>query len=137
MPKSIQEAITQEREIGNTLWRDAVASETKNVRIVFEVFEGERIALPPKFTEDKCHMISDVKMGENFRRKARMVAGTHTTDVPTVLTYSSVVSRDSFRIDFTIAALNDLKVLSCDIQNAFLSAKYCEKTWTRAGPKFK
>ena len=53
--------------------------------------------------------------------------GGHTTDVPDVLTYSSVVSRDSIRIALTIAALNNLKVLACDIQNAFLSAKCREK----------
>ena len=34
------------------------------------------------------------------------------------------------------AALNDLKVLSCDIQNAYLTAKYREKTWCYAGPEF-
>ena len=61
-------------------------------------------------------------MGENFRRKARMVAGGHVTDVPHSLTYSSVVSRDSVRIAFTIAAINGLKVLGCDIQNAYLTA---------------
>ena len=61
-------------------------------------------------------MIFDIKMGENFRRKARMVAGGHTTETPAVLTYLSVVSRDSARIALTIAVLNDLKVLSCDIQ---------------------
>ena len=36
----------------------------------------------------------------------------------------------------TIAALNNLKVLSCDIKNAFLTAKNREKIWTRAGPEF-
>ena len=65
-------------------------------------------------------MIFDVKMGENFRRKARMVAGGHTTEAPATLTYSSVVSRDSVRIALTIAALNNLKILSCDIQNSTL-----------------
>ena len=81
-------------------------------------------------------MVFDIKMGENFRRKARMVAGGHKIDTPAVLTYSSVVSRDSVRIALTIAALNDLKVLTCDIQNAYLRAKCREKIWTIAGPDF-
>ena len=59
-----------------------------------------------------------------------MVAGGHTTETPAVLTYSSVVSRDSVSIALTIAALNDLKVLSYDIQNAYLTAKCSEKIWT-------
>ena len=75
-------------------------------------------------------------MGENFRRKARMVADGHRTETPAALTYSSVVSRDSVRIALTIAALNDLSVLACDIQNAYLTAKCREKVWTRAGPEF-
>ena len=136
VPKSIQDAISIDKQNDNHLWWEAICDEMKNVRIAFEVFEGDVATLPPNYSEVKCHMIFDVKMGENFRRKARMVAGGHTTDVPAVLTYSSVVSRDSVSIAFTIAALNDLKVLACDIQNAFLSAKCREKIWTTAGPEF-
>ena len=72
-------------------------------------------------------MIFDIKMDEKFRRKARMVAGGHTTENPAALTYASIVSRDSFRIALTIATLNNLKFLSCDIQNAYLTSKSREK----------
>lgn len=77
-------------------------------------------------------------MGENFRRKARFVAGGHTTEVlpDSLITYSSVVSRDSVRLALTIAALNGLKVMACDIQHAYLTADCREKIWTRAGPEF-
>ncbi len=34
----------------------------------------------------------------------------------------------------TIAALNDLAAMACDIQNAYLTADCREKIWTRAGP---
>ena len=78
-------------------------------------------------------MIFDVKMGENFRHKARFVAGRHTTETPTPLNYSSVVSRDSVRI---IAALNGLQVMACDIPNAYLTANCHEKIWTYTGPEF-
>ncbi len=108
----------------------------KNVRIAFEVWEGKKEDIPPGYQQVDCHMIFDVKMGENFRRKARMVAGGHQTVAPAALTYSSVVSRDSVRIALTIAALNGLKILSCDIQNAYLTAKCREKIWTTAGPEF-
>ena len=81
-------------------------------------------------------MIFDIKMGEKFRRKARMIARCHTTETPDALTYASVVSRDSVRIALTIAALNKLKVLEWDIQNEYLTAPCREKIWTIAGPKF-
>ena len=56
--------------------------------------------------------------------------------MPSTLTYASVVSCGSVRIALTIAALNDLKVKACDIQNAYLTADCREKIWTRAGPEF-
>jgi len=65
-------------------------------------------------------MIFDIKM--DFTRKARFVAGGHDTDPPSNLTYSSVVARDSIRLAFLIAALNDLEVLGGDIGNAYLQA---------------
>ena len=121
---------------GNTLWWDAICKEMKNVRPAFEVFEGGVQQLPSGFQEIKCHMIFDVKMGENFSKKARLVAGGHTTDAPATLIYLSVSSRDSVRISLTIAALNGLEVMACDIQNAYLTANCCEKISTRAGPEF-
>ena len=65
-----------------------------------------------------------------------MVADGHKTVSPATITYSSVVSRDSVRIALTIAALNDLKVLPCDILNTYLTAPCREKFWCTAGPEF-
>ena len=49
------------------------------------------------------------------------------------MTYASVVSRDSVRLGFLIAALNGLDVLAGDIQNAFLNADCLEKVYFIAG----
>ena len=81
-------------------------------------------------------MVFDVKLGENFRSKARIVGGGHMTTAPASITYSSVVSRDSVLIAPKIAALNDLDIQACDIQNAYLTALCRETIWTRAGPDF-
>ena len=56
--------------------------------------------------------------------------------LPTSVTYSSVVSRDSVRIALTIASLNSLEVSACDIGNAYLNASCREKLWTVACPAF-
>ena len=82
------------------------------------------------------HLVFDVKLGENFRRKARYCADGHKTGAPVSVTYSTVVSRDSVRILLTIAVLNDLDVLGADVQNAFLTAPNKEKCWMVAGPEF-
>ena len=136
VPKSVEQALRFDQENGGTLWWDAIQKEMKNVRIAFEPWDKSKEEIPPGYQKIDCHMIFDIKMGENFRRKARLVAGGHKTETPAALTYSSVVSRDSVRIALTIAALNDLKVLTCDIQNAYLTAKCREKVGTVAGPEF-
>ena len=135
IPKTPEEAKRLDQENGNHLWWDAICKEMKNVGVAFEPFDGDENDLKG-YQFVKCHMIFDVKMGENFRRKARMVAGGHMTESPSSLTYSSVVSRDSVRIALTIAALNGLSTRSCDIQNAYLTAPCREKIWTVAGPEF-
>ena len=135
IPKTVQEAKQLDQQNGDHLWWEAICKEMKNVRIAFEEFDGDVNNLKG-YQHIDCHMIFDVKMGENFRRKARMVAGGHKTTTPSTLTYSSVVSRDSVRIILTTAALNGLSTLACDIQNAYLTAPCREKIWTTAGNEF-
>ena len=138
MPKSVQEAYEIDKENGNTLWTEAIKKEMANVGIAFSPSEEQNPHELEKlgYQWNSCHMIFDVKLGENFCRKARLVAGGHVTDTPASMTYSSVVSRDSVRICLTLAALNDLQVLSGDIQNAYLTAPNKEKIFMKAGPEF-
>ena len=75
-----------------------------------------------------CYMIFDVEM-EDFRRKDRLVAGGHVTDPPYTITYAGVVSRETVRIDLTLAALNDLPIKVVDIQYSYITAPVTEKKW--------
>jgi hypothetical protein len=134
VPKTWDEAVKLDEGNGNTLWQDAIRKEMNNVRIAFQVLNGDE-AIHPTYQEIRCHMIFDVNM-EDLRRKARFVAGGHTTDAPHVMTYASVVSRESARIAVTLAALNDLDVTMGDIENAYLTAPITEKVWTVLGPEF-
>ena len=136
IPKSVQEAKELDHQNGNNLWWEAICKEMENVRPAFEVWEKDISQIPPGYQQIKCHMVFDVKMGGNFCRKARFVAGGHTTETPSALTYSSVVSRDSVRIILLVAALNGLNIMACGIQNAYLTAGCREKIWTIAGPEF-
>ena len=97
----------------------AIEKEMRNVMPAFRFLdESERVPIGYKWIP--CHMVFDVKM--DFTRKARFVAGGHVTDPPTTLTYASVVSRESVRIAFLIAALNNLDILANDVGNAYLNA---------------
>lgn len=135
IPKNMEDVIRIDAKNGNTLWMDSVKLEMKNVRIAFELFEGDVSSLQG-YQEITGHLVFDVKLGENFRCKARYCADGHKTEPPAAVTYSTVVSRDSVRIILTLAALNGLEVLGADIQNAFLTAPNLEKCYLRAGPEF-
>ena len=90
--------------------------------------------MPWRSKEIPYHIIFDVKL--DLTRKSRLVAGGHRNkDVPTYTAFSSVASRDSLRLMFLIAAMNDLKLLSADIGNAYLNAKFRERVHVRCGPE--
>ena len=55
---------------------------------------------------------------------------------PESITYLSVVSHNLIQITLTVAAMNDLYILTSNIQNAYLTAKFGEKIWTIFGPEF-
>ena len=139
MPKNVDDAFKLDEETGTDHWRKALEKEMSKVSIAYKAKEGispndvrsGRVPDMIGYQEIKCHIIFDVKM--DFTRKARFVAGGHMTEPAASMTYSSVVSRDSVRIALLLAALNDLKVLSCDVGNAYLNAPCREKIWFQAG----
>jgi hypothetical protein len=84
--------------------------------------------MPPGFKKIDCHMVFNVKL--DLVCKVRIVAGGHQTDPPKESVYSSIVSHDSLHVAFLIAALNDLEILSADVQNAYLNAPIKERIYT-------
>ena len=134
VPKDVDEAYRLDEANGDTFWADAIAKELKNIRVAFKIL-GLDEKVPIGYQEIKCFFIFDVKM-EDLRRKARLVCGGHVTEAPAAVTYSTVVSRETVRMALTLAALNDLKVKSGDIQNAYITAPCQEKIWTVLGPEW-
>jgi len=66
-----------------------------------------------------------------------LVAGGHQTEPPAnVLTYASVVSRETVHIAFTNATLNDSQVKASDVKNVCLTAPYAEMIFTVLGLEF-
>ena len=66
----------------------------------------------------------------DFTRKARWVKDGHKTPDPYESNYAGVVSRESVRIAFTYAALNDLKVATGDIKSALTYKHLLQKNIT-------
>ena len=82
-----------------------------------------------------CHIIFEVKL--DFTLKAIFVANGSKSEAPGALTYSRVVSRDSVRLAFLTAALNDLYMIACDIGNTNINIpckyKICFKASAECG----
>ena len=72
----------------------------------------------------------------DFSRKARWVLDGHLTPNPVGSTYAGVVSRESVRIAFTYAALNNVDVCAADIRNAYLQAPSSQKDYIVCGAEF-
>ena len=133
--KNVREAQDIGTVNGNTVWMEYVLMEIKNNRVVFETYKG-KIEDIVRYQEISGHLIYDVKLADNFRRKTQFVADRYLMDSPSFITYSTVVSRDYVQILLLVAALNDLEITGADIQNALLSAQNLENHWIKAGSEF-
>jgi hypothetical protein len=141
IPKDVRHAQRLDEESGSTLWMDAIKKEMRKVKVAYKLKDGVtqedvrsgKVTDMIGYQEITCHLIFDVKM--DFTRKARFVAGGHTTEPPASATYASVVSRDSVRLAFLLASLNGMEILSCDVGNAYLNAPCREKIWFKGGPE--
>ena len=65
--------------------------EMRNVHPTFKKWEKNESDLIG-YQKIKCHFVFDIKMGENFWRKAQLVANGNQTETHPTLTYSSVIS---------------------------------------------
>ena len=139
VPKTIEQAYALDKQNGKTFWQEAIKKEMEHVLPAFKdanctLEDIKKHAALVGYQKIRCHLVFDVKM--DFTRKARFVAGGHVTDPPEFSTYSSVVSRETVRIAFLLAALNGLAVCAADIGNAYLNADCAEKIYTVAGKEF-
>ena len=72
----MKKALEIDAKNGNTLWGDAIELEMKNNRVSFEEYDG-KIEDLVAYEQISGHLIFDVKLSENFRRKVRFVADGH------------------------------------------------------------
>ena len=134
VPRTIKEALTLDKENGDTLWKQALDKEMNKIRD-FKVFsEAKNGKPPPDYKRITCHVIFDAK--HDGRRKARFVAGGHLTSDPGEDSYSGVIAPDAIRLGMFAAVHNNLKVLTADIGNAYLYANTKEKVYTVLGPEY-
>ena len=133
IPTSRMDTERVDSKNGNHFWRDAIQLEMQNNGIAFQIL-AIGMKAPPGWKKVTGHLVFYVKM--DFTRKARWVLDGHKTPDPIGSTYDGVVSRESIRIAFTYAALNNLDVCASDVRNAYLQAPSSEKDCIVCGPEF-
>ena len=139
LPKNVDDAFRIDTLNDNHFWRNSIEKELKTVCVAYKPYKQNGENITPEqiraerqkhligYKEITCHFVFDVKLDGSFTRKARFCANGSKTDVPKALSYSSVVSRESVRIAFLLASLNDVEVSACDISCAYLNAPVGEK----------
>jgi hypothetical protein len=128
-PESVAQALEIDWRTGTDFWRKTIEKEIQNVFPAFEFIEDNKVNVPPGYKFVQIYFVFDIKM--DLTRKARLVAHGNMTEATKAKTFASVVSRDTVRLFFLLAALNNLDPLSKDIQNAYLAAPNKEKVWTK------
>jgi hypothetical protein len=134
LPHTVEEALRIDLTTKTNHWQATIKKEMTKFRPAFQQWDGtvEQASSGKSlvgYQRIRCHMVFDVKM-DNQTRKARFVARGHRTKTPASITYLSVVSHDSVRRAFLLAALNGLDVCVADVGNAYLNADCQEKIWT-------
>ena len=127
VPNSVRKALILDKENNNTLWADAIKKEMTalNKANCFEYFPlHHRFGKDYQYTP--LRIIFDVKK-EDLRRKARLVAGGHVVDFSMYESYSSVVQSRTLRILQTIAANENMRVITSHVGNTFIQAFTKEK----------
>ena len=99
-------------------------------------FHSSKHKFSQKYQKAPLRIIFNIKK-KDLRRKAKLVVGEHKLDSSHLETYLSVIQLLSVCILLTVAAKNNLKVVSGDVGNAFLHAKPLEKVYTIAGSEFR
>ena len=133
LPKSIKEALEIDRASYTDFWWKAINKEMSKVKVAWTVHDAHTPQQVHKgtapefvgFQEIGCHIVFNIKM--DFTWKAQFVAGGHTTEAPALMAYSSVVSHNSIHLASFIVDLNDIDIMSMDLENTFIHTPCHEK----------
>ena len=125
LQKTVEQTLALDARNGITSWAEIISKKLENVIVTFDVLpDGKSVPIGHQFVQ--CHMVFDIKM-EDFRGKARLVAGGHMTKAPATIMYASVVFWKTIKIALMIATLNDFEVKLGNILNAHEQAPVTEK----------
>ncbi|MGH7955315.1 MAG: reverse transcriptase domain-containing protein, partial [Gloeomargaritales cyanobacterium] len=134
--KDAKEAYALDAINKNKLWEEAIKKEMSALDKL-HCFEYKDSNYKPdeEYQYAPLRLIFTIKK-EDLRHKARLVIGGHVIDATMYNSYASIVQAMSLRLLLTVAADNELDIVTGDIGNAFVHADCREKVYSRAGPEF-
>ena len=109
LPHTVEEAPQLDEESLTDFWKKAIEKEMRNVMPASEFKDDDKMLVG--YDKIRNHMVFGVKIGD-LTWKARFCANGSKTDPPKDSTFSTVVSRDTVRLLFLLAALHDTDVLA-------------------------
>ena len=136
IPNNTKHAYNLDKINNDKGWEEAMDKEIKSItdHQTFIILEDHE-PLPEGYQQITYHFVFDEKFAG--RKKGRLVAGGHRDpSVPENETYSRVVSIETIRVAFVMAAMNNLDVCAVDILTAFLYGKTREKVYVISGEEF-
>ena len=135
VPRNHKEALEIDAENGNTKWADSEELEVAELNSLLSFRSiGFKTAVPKGYKKIPIFFVYAVK--ETGRYKSRLVAGGHVLPPTLDVVYSGVVSLRAVCLICFVAELNDLKLMSSDISNAYLEAYNRDPIIFVAGPEF-
>ena len=124
LSKTLKQALILGTKNGNISWEDSISKELENIIVVIKILlNGAKAPIDHQFVQ--FNMVVDIKM-EDFRHKARVVAGGHMTEAPATIEYASVVWTETIKVALMITTLNEDEVKSGGILNAYVQAPVIE-----------
>ena len=136
IPQNVQHAYKLDKINKDSGWEKSMDKEISSINEhqTFIILE-EHEPLPEGYKQIPYHFVFDAKY--DGRKKSRLVAGGHKApEVPENEIYSGVVSIETIRVAFVLAAMNNLDVCAADVSTAFLYGKTKEKVYVIAGEEF-
>jgi hypothetical protein len=125
IPRDYQHALNLDARNSKILWQECTALELAQLK-EYRTFKDLGHSIPPPEGYKK------IRVHHDGRRKARLVADGHLTDVPVDSVYSGVVSLRGLRMMIFLTQLNHLELWATDIGNAYLEAYTLEKVCIKA-----
>ena len=104
-----------------------------NIGVAFNILDDDQ-SLPVVYAKANGHIVFHLRM--DFTQKIRCVKNKNLTPRTLDSNFAGVVSRDSVRIAFTYAAMNNIDGWAAGIQKAYIQAPSSEKYYIICGPEF-